>query len=181
MCLLVCVLCVVQGSSKVQEASLVKEKPAFRWRSKVETRCYSSTATEGDVTVKSGTEGEDGSAEDDVDLKKTLKGLKVRTVDSEMDDSMDYLSLETRGRRYQHDRGNKVSNLVCVCVCVCVVCVVFVVVCVCVWCVWCVCVWCVCVCVVFVVVCVCVRTRMRACTHGMCACTTVCMCVTMCV
>ena len=65
--------------------------------------------------MNSGTEVDEGSTEHLDDLRKSLEELKPKAAESEMDHSMDFLSLETREKRSQPERGGyKVEWLVCV-------------------------------------------------------------------
>ena len=55
--------------------------------------------------MKSSVEVEDGGPELADDLEKSLEGLKPEANESEIDHSMDFLSLETKEKSYQPDRG----------------------------------------------------------------------------
>lgn len=97
-------VCFLQSSSKLHGSRLSTNHAAIGWKSKSGSR-YFSTATEGNTTVKSSVEVEDGGPELADDLEKSLEGLKPEANESEIDHSMDFLSLETKEKSYQPDRG----------------------------------------------------------------------------
>ena len=102
--LLVYCVCFLQSSSKLHGSRFSAKHAAVGWESKGGSR-YFSTAMEGNTTVKSSAEVNDGGPELADDLEKSLEALKPKADEPEIDHSMDFLSLETKEKSYQPDRG----------------------------------------------------------------------------